>query len=80
MSTTTEDVVAAAAGTLKCSLCGTSAPKPAPGQWAPLWDRGWRWVGSCAASCPSCPPVVVEEAGRHVRGPGLEQALRAAQE
>ncbi|MFD4412468.1 hypothetical protein [Streptomyces sp. NPDC058475] len=69
MSTTTEDVAAAAAGTLVCGACGASVPKPAPGRWAPRWDEGWRWLGSLGMfSCPACPPVVVvDELGRHVQ-------------
>ncbi|MDC2951054.1 hypothetical protein [Streptomyces heilongjiangensis] len=69
MSTTTEDIAATAAGTLTCGACGTSRSKPAPGQWAPLWDAGWRWLGALGLfSCPACPPVVVvDEQGRHLR-------------
>ncbi|MGW2496218.1 hypothetical protein ACWCV2_17170 [Streptomyces pseudogriseolus] len=80
MSTTTEDVVAAAADMLRCSLCGTAVPKPAPCQWAPRWDEGWRWVGSLGLfSCPDCPPIlVVDEVGRHLRGPGMELARQTA--
>lgn len=72
MSTTTEDVVAAAAGTLTCSACRTSVPKPPDAQWRPLWDAGWRWLGTWKQySCPDCPPVLVlDEQGRHRLGPG----------
>ncbi|MEU3704675.1 hypothetical protein AB0E82_20600 [Streptomyces anulatus] len=56
-----------------CTLCGTTVPRPADVQWRPLWDEGWRWLGSQDLySCPACPPVlVVDEQGRHVAGPGL---------
>ncbi|MFG2820919.1 hypothetical protein ACGFX4_16005 [Kitasatospora sp. NPDC048365] len=34
-----------------------------------MWAKGWRWVGN-RASCPSCPPLVVESLqGRHLPGP-----------
>lgn len=68
MSTTTEDVAAAAAGTLDCGTCGASVTRPAPARYAPLWEAGWRWLGSLSlVSCPECPPVVIEKDGRHVR-------------
>ncbi|MGW7090046.1 hypothetical protein ACWGH2_42055 [Streptomyces sp. NPDC054871] len=72
MSTTNQDVVAAAK-TVSCTNCATSVPKPADAQWAPLWDKGWRWLGTLKLfSCPDCPPLlIVDEQGRHVRGPGL---------
>jgi hypothetical protein len=73
MSTTTADVAAAAAATVSCSACKTSVPKPAA-QWKPLWEAGWRWIGSWKLhSCPACPPViVVDEQGRHRLGPGAQ--------
>ncbi|MFE1206427.1 hypothetical protein ACFW5V_32590 [Streptomyces sp. NPDC058762] len=81
MSTTTEDVAATDTETLRCSLCGTTVPKPPPVQWSPLWAEGWRWIGSQNLySCPACPPVIVVDEARHVGGPGIELALRAAEE
>jgi hypothetical protein len=68
MSTTTEDVAAAAADTLECTACGARVPRPAAGRFEPLWRAGWRWLGTMGLySCPGCPPVVVELDGRHVR-------------
>ena len=64
----------AAGEELICTACGMSVPRPAPCQWTPMWEAGWRWIGTLDLySCPECPPVVlVEEDGRHVRGPGAE--------
>lgn len=75
MSTTTEDD-AAAARLLTCTTCGSSVPEQAPGQYRPLWDKGWRWLGSLKLfSCPDCPPVVVvDQQGRHKLGPGAGDA------
>ena len=43
---------------IACTTCGTTQPRPADGQWAPLWDAGWRWLGAQRLySCPVCPPV-----------------------
>ncbi|NUR01393.1 MAG: hypothetical protein HOY79_34160 [Streptomyces sp.] len=68
MTATTADVAAAAAGTMVCGTCGAQVPRPAPGRFRPLWEAGWRWLGSLGLySCPECPPVVVEQDGRHVR-------------
>lgn len=56
-----------------CTTCSKSVPQPPDVQWAPLWDAGWRWIGSADLfSCPDCPALLmVDEQGRHVRGPGL---------
>lgn len=44
------------------------------------WEDGWRWIGSGLTSCPSCPPLVVEdEHGVHVAGPGLRPEVSPAQ-
>lgn len=69
---TATEAVAAAAGELICTACGARVPKPAPCQYRPLWDAGWRWIGSWKLySCPDCPPVIlVDEQGRHVLGTG----------
>lgn len=65
MSTDTEGVES-----LACNSCGTTVPKPAPVEYAPLWDAGWRWTGDPSErplrfaphakvySCPACPPVI----------------------
>ncbi|WNZ14936.1 hypothetical protein [Streptomyces sp. 11x1] len=76
MSTTTANVAAEAARTLDCSTCDASAPRPPVAQWAPLWDAGWRWLGTWNLySCPDCPQViVVDEQGRHKLGPGAVRA------
>lgn len=73
-TTMTEDVAAAAADALTCGACGAAVPRPAPGQFAPLWDQGWRWLGSLDLySCPSCPPVVLDdEHGAHHAGAGVQ--------
>ncbi|QKV98211.1 hypothetical protein HUT19_41555 (plasmid) [Streptomyces sp. NA02950] len=71
MSVTTQEVTAAAADMLKCGACGASTAKPAPAQYRPLWEAGWRWIGTLNLfSCPDCPPVVIDERGRHRLGPG----------
>ncbi|MEV7681502.1 hypothetical protein AB0O64_23555 [Streptomyces sp. NPDC088341] len=69
MSTTKPD-------TVTCTACGTQVPRPADVQWRPLWDAGWRWVGSQDLySCPDCPPViVVDDQGRHRSPQQIEQA------
>jgi hypothetical protein len=68
MSTTTEDVAAAAADTLVCTARGAIVSRPAPCRFAPLWDAGWRWIGTQGLySCPDCPPVLIVRDGRHVR-------------
>jgi hypothetical protein len=57
--------------TVTCTTCHTTVPSPADSQWAPLWDAGWRWIGSQDLySCPQCPPVILVQDGRHLRGPG----------
>jgi hypothetical protein len=61
--------------TIACARpgCEATSPRPAPCQWAPLWAQGWRWIGSLALfSCPACPPVVLDENGRHRLGPGAQ--------
>lgn len=75
LSTTTE-AVAAAAGEVICTACEASVAKPADCQWRPLWEAGWRWLGTMNLySCPECPPVVlVDEQGRHKLGPGAVAA------
>ncbi|MFI0966996.1 hypothetical protein ACH4S8_37280 [Streptomyces sp. NPDC021080] len=52
--------------------CETAAQRPADGQWAYLWERGWRWLGTQnVVSCPDCPPVVITGTdGSHRLGPG----------
>ncbi|MEU3904144.1 hypothetical protein AB0F20_10030 [Streptomyces goshikiensis] len=68
MSIPTEEAETAAA-TVTCGTCGLSVLKPPPARWAPLWDAGWRWLGTRGLfSCPGCPPVlVVDPEGRHIR-------------
>ena len=58
--------------TLTCTRCEASAEVPEDGDCAPLWDEGWRWIGTWELfSCPDCPPVVtVTTDGRHQLGPG----------
>ncbi|MEU6979633.1 hypothetical protein [Streptomyces sp. NPDC046371] len=60
--------------TVTCTRCGAVAPVPPDGDFSPLWDAGWRWIGSWELfSCPADPPViVVDEKGRHLLGPGAE--------
>lgn len=59
-----------------CTACGTAVKRPGAGQWAALWQAGWRWLGTLGLySCPDCPEVVsVIADGRHVAGPGTERA------
>ncbi|WP_428957842.1 hypothetical protein [Streptomyces sp. cg35] len=61
---------------LSCTACGTTVPRPPHDgrSWAPLWDAGWRWLGSLRVfSCPACPPVVLVDAdGRHRRAPAVQ--------
>ncbi|MFD6825253.1 hypothetical protein ACFWC5_33595 [Streptomyces sp. NPDC060085] len=54
-----------------CTNCRASALQPESGQFAPLWDAGWRWIASMSLySCPQCPPVVLVDAlGRHQAPP-----------
>ncbi|WP_160159900.1 hypothetical protein [Streptomyces sp. SLBN-31] len=41
---------------------------------APLWDAGWRWLGTLGRySCPDCPPVVLVVNGVH-RAPGRTES------
>lgn len=48
--------------TLDCGTCGDAVTKPPPLQWAPLWDKGWRWAALLKlVSCPDCPPAVVPD-------------------
>ena len=66
MSTNTDQ----SAEWLACNTCGTTVPKPAPLEYAPLWDAGWRWRGNpderplrlvphtFIYSCPACPSVL----------------------
>jgi hypothetical protein len=63
--------------TVICTLCAVAVPRPADAQWRPLWDAGWRWIGSQDLySCPACPPVVeVDAEGQHHRGPGAGAPL-----
>ncbi|KUF17363.1 hypothetical protein [Streptomyces silvensis] len=65
--------------TVTCTLCGATAPIPQDRDHRPLWDAGWRWIGSQDLfSCPPCPPVlVVDEHGHHRAGPGLQAASQA---
>jgi len=58
--------------TITCTSCGTTTDVPADGNHRPLWEQGWRWIGSQDLfSCPPCPPVIMVTAdGRHQRGPG----------
>jgi len=50
------------------SACETAVPRPPDVQWEPLWDAGWRWLGTLGLySCPDCPPVVA--ADEQDRGP-----------
>ncbi|MEU0770567.1 hypothetical protein [Streptomyces albogriseolus] len=30
---------------LRCLACPETVPKPAPAEYAALWDAGWRWRG-----------------------------------
>jgi hypothetical protein len=55
-----------------CTRCKATALLPDDRDHSGLWDVGWRWIGSWNLfSCPTCPPViVVDEQGRHRRGPG----------
>lgn len=56
--------------TITCTSCSATAPVPEDGDFSPLWQAGWRWLGSWELfSCPPCPPVVVERDGLHVKGP-----------
>lgn len=61
-----------------CTACQTSADLPENRDHRGLWAAGWRWLGTLDLfSCPACPPVVVvDENGRHRRGPGCDQAPR----
>jgi hypothetical protein len=63
--------------TVTCTRCAASAPIPEDRDHRPLWDAGWRWIGSQDLySCPACPPVIVVDAeGRHLRGPGADAPL-----
>lgn len=60
--------------TVTCSRCSATTNVPEDGDYSPLWDAGWRWIGSWDLfSCPDCPPViVVTEDGRHQLGPGAD--------
>lgn len=62
--------------TITCTLCSAIADVPDDGVYAPLWDAGWRWIGTQELfSCPPCPPMIVVAAdGAHQRGPGVEAA------
>ena len=75
------EAVAAAAQDLTCSTCGATTPKPGPCQYEPLWQAGWRWLGTHQVySCPACPPVVlVDEKGRHLLGPGAATGTSTAE-
>jgi endogenous inhibitor of DNA gyrase (YacG/DUF329 family) len=59
--------------TISCTRCSAVAQVPDDGAFRPLWDAGWRWLGSLELfSCPPCPAVVeVDAEGRHRRGPGM---------
>ena len=65
--------------TLTCTRCTATAALPEDRDHRGLWAAGWRWIGLGVQSCPGCPPVVVvDEQGRHHRGPGARDA-RVAQ-
>lgn len=54
-----------------CTACEATAPLPEDRDHSALWAAGWRWIGLDLTSCPDCPPMVlVDEQGRHRRGPG----------
>lgn len=57
-----------------CTQCAVVAEVAAYADYAALWDCGWRWIGTQELfSCPACPPViVVDQDGRHRRGPGAD--------
>jgi hypothetical protein len=65
--------------TIACTNCGATTDVPADGNHRPLWEQGWRWIGSQDLfSCPPCPPViVVTKDGRHQRGPGPQAVIPA---
>ncbi|KFG02758.1 hypothetical protein [Streptomyces scabiei] len=65
--------------TISCSNCAVTADVPVDGDYRPLWEAGWRWIGSWELfSCPPCPPVVVvDQEGRHQRGPGVRTGIPA---
>ncbi|MFM9780366.1 hypothetical protein [Streptomyces scabiei] len=52
---------------LTCTNCGATADLPEDRNHTPLWEAGWRWIGTQNLySCPGCPPVIVVDAqGRH---------------
>jgi len=58
--------------TLTCDTCAATTPRPADGQYRPLWDAGWRWKYAAEKShrfvsdheliaCPKCPSLYSEE-------------------
>ncbi|WP_425824933.1 hypothetical protein [Streptomyces fractus] len=58
-----------------CAQCKTTAPIPEGRDHRGLWENGWRWNGPALASCPACPPVIVDdEDRRHHLGPGATAA------
>ena len=61
---------------LTCTTCGDTADLPEDRDHRQLWAAGWRWIGTLELySCPDCPQVVVvDQEGRHHRGPGAEPA------
>ncbi|MCA1223566.1 hypothetical protein [Streptomyces sp. 8L] len=59
--------------TITCTTCKTAAAVPEDGDHSPLWDAGWRWIGTEKLfSCPDCPPLLlVDDQGRHLRAQHL---------
>ncbi|MFJ2780203.1 hypothetical protein [Kitasatospora sp. NPDC087315] len=54
--------------------CENAAAVPEDRDHRPLWMAGWRWIGSQNLySCPTCPPLLIEEDGAHVAGPVLSR-------
>ncbi|MEV5238535.1 hypothetical protein AB0K89_05405 [Streptomyces cinnamoneus] len=61
--------------TVTCTRCTATALLPEDRNHSRLWDAGWRWIGPELTSCPNRPPVlVIDDQGRHLRGPGAPDA------